>query len=144
MTRLRRVGWSLLSALLSESIAGLVLCLPGRHWEELFGFFYFATFLMVPGWILSLPLVLTIDRLRGWRIWLAGIAGSCIGPIVLLSVAVYARVGGPGNSHGTYDSSALTLLYVATAISILSTALYIFFIKLSTRDSIKPPTEAHL
>jgi hypothetical protein len=147
MTRLKLVGWSLLSAILAEVIAGLALCLPGSpglRLEGLFGFFYFATFLVIPGWILALPFVLTINRLSGWRIWLVGVVGCCIGPALLISADLLVIVVGDSTATLTFDQTNRNLVLLATGISILSTALYIAFVKLSTRDSIKLATNAQL
>jgi hypothetical protein len=123
MTKLSRVILSFVSAISSDLIVGLIACFNNSRstWLSAFvSFLYFSSLLVIPGWFISLPIVLSIKRFDGWRIWLQLAIGSAIGPVVILSLALYSNFTSP--QLAAHD----TFFYFAAAISFLSTALYLF------------------
>jgi hypothetical protein len=59
-TRLRRVGLSLLSSILAELLVGLACSIASGKtlfFEHVFGFVYFASILVIPGWLIALPII---------------------------------------------------------------------------------------
>ncbi len=131
MTKLARAILSLVSAISSDLIVDSVTYFyapRGTRLSAFEGFLYFSSFLVIPGWLISLPIVLSINRFDGWRLWVQLAIGSVIGPLVILSIGLYSNFTSP-NLAG-HDS----LFYLAAAISSLSTVLYLFLARrLSSR-----------
>jgi hypothetical protein len=129
MSRLKRVGLSLLSALLADLIVSLALSAPNLKRDGLVWIFWswvMMLLLVIPGWILSLPIVLSTSTLAQWRIWMIAGVGSCIGPFVVLAISCYGYFSSQGLSTTSMDGSFMA---IATGISILSTIIYIWLLK---------------
>jgi hypothetical protein len=137
MTRWKRVALSLASALTAELLVGISLSFRGdKHllFERLFGFVWFASFLVIAGWMLSLPLVISFDRIDGWRIWVLAVIGSLIGPAIMGTIYLQSELTTP---PATWTHGSINFVYMATAISILTTAIYLISLKLFSRPT--PP-----
>jgi hypothetical protein len=94
-------------------------------------------FLVIPGWLIALPFVIFIDKADGWRFWLLVCIGICIGPAVIASLGVYMKLHFP---DGTLAPGAIEIVYLATGISTIATAIYLAVLKLCTRQRIQPTT----
>ena len=81
-----------------------------------FGFFVSAV--GVSGWLIAVPIVLLVRDYTGWRFWVWGATGLCIGPAMVFSACLF-RFG--------FSNSEL-YFSVATAESALSTALYLLLV----------------
>ncbi len=138
MSRWKRVGLSLLSSIIAELIVGLAISFPGgKHlfFEHIFVFIYFASFLVIPGWLISLPIVLFFETDTRSRLFVLAILGALIGPVVILCIALYAESTKSAPSNGTWSNGSMEFVYIATAISIVATTLYLTSLKL-----LSPPT----
>jgi hypothetical protein len=65
MTRWKRAGLSLLSAILVEILIGFALSIvDGKQlfFEHLFGFMYFSGILIIPGWLIALPTIVIPNK----------------------------------------------------------------------------------
>lgn len=92
--------------------------------------FYFgaAIFLCsLPGWIVAIPIVLFVSNFNGWRFWAMLALGAGIGPLVTFTVALYFQVNAPNHSH--YAPEARNLVFLATAVSALTTLLYLLGVR---------------
>lgn len=136
MTRWRRVALSFLSALTAELILGISFGIPGdKHllFERVFGFVYFASILVIPGWLLSLPLVISFNRIDGWRMWVLAISGSLIGPVIMGAIYLQSEFTMPSTT--TWAPGSINFAYMATAISVLTTGIYLTTLKLLSRPT---------
>jgi uncharacterized membrane protein len=138
MSRLKRVILSFASAIVAELIAGAVVSgLDSFNliFEHIFGFIYFASFLVIPGWIIALPIVVLPKRVDDLQIWKLGLIGTSIGPGIMIAIGIYAAVA--SGTGLNYKHEAFNLLYLATVVSFLSTTIYLTALKVSIRDSIQ-------
>ncbi len=79
------------------------------------------------GWLVAIPVVLLVRNYSGWRMWLWGGTGVCIGPAVILGLALYVYITGP---HSTgFAPHASVLIVIAAAVSTLSTCVYLFLVR---------------
>ena len=130
--RWKRLALSLLSLLLasmlcSSALAGKKGFGPKAFIEDVF-YFGAAIFLCsLPGWIVAIPVVLFVSNFNGWRLWAMLALGVGIGPLVMFTVALYLQVTSPNPSH--YAPEARNLVFLATAVSALTTVLYLFGVR---------------
>ncbi len=135
MSRWKRAGLSLASALLAELLVGIAMSVQGNRslfLDRSVVFLWFASFLVLPGWLIALPLVLSINRTDGWRLWLLAILGTLIGPVLVGIIGLVITLNSPPTT--TWNSGALDFAYVATAISVLTTAIYLISLKALSRQ----------
>jgi hypothetical protein len=128
MTGWKRVGLSFASAVIAEITTALAVSISGgRHlfFEHIFGFIYFASFLVIPGWLLALPVLLFLRRTDGWHLGLMALIGISIGPFIDLGMDLWSFLSSPTAAFNIY----LPWLYMATAISAVATALYLTALK---------------
>jgi hypothetical protein len=133
--RWRRIGLSFASAIVAEVLVAIdVAFIDGRHllFEHIFGFLYFASILVVPGWLLALPIILQ-QRFYNLSVWLRVLIGTLIGPTIMVGIGIY---GGLANSSGFgYSREAYNLLYIATGISFLASAIYLAALEYFSKGS---------
>jgi hypothetical protein len=142
LTRWKRVAFSLLSAIFAELLLALAISIPGgKHlfYERIVVFTFFATSLVIPGWLLSLPFLLVIRKTDGWRLGLMAFIGISIGPIIDLGMDLWSFLSSPTAAFNVY----LPWLYMATAISTIATALYLTALKLFSRPTHTPATQTN-
>jgi hypothetical protein len=123
--RWRRVGLSFVSAIAAELVVGIgVAFIDGRHllFERIFGFLYFASILVVPGWLIALSIILQ-PRFDNLSVWLRVLVGTLIGPAIMVAVGIYGSLA--SGSVSGYSREAFNLLYVATGVSFLASAIYV-------------------
>lgn len=80
------------------------------------------------GWFLAIPLVVLLNPL--WiarRSLVAVILGTGIGPLVMFLIALYAEAGRPANS--SWAPEARNLVFVATAVACLASAIYVLLVR---------------
>jgi hypothetical protein len=126
MSRWRRVWLSLASAIAAELLIGIVLGIPGENhlvFERIFGFVLYASILVIPGWLVALP-ILVIPKSTDHRPkWLSLLLGTLIGPIIIFAVGIYAAIA---NGTGlNYKQEAWNLVFVAALVSFLTTSIYL-------------------
>ena len=133
ISRMKRVGLSFLSALIAELVVDVAITAADHSGVNglLAGVIGFSMF-VIPGWLLSLPLVLAFDRADGWRAWLLGICGTLLGPAIIFVLALVAKV-----EEGTPFDYPLPWAAMALAIALCSTVLYLSAFKHYSRDSVE-------
>ena len=139
--RWKRAGVSLASAIAAEVVVGVGAASidgPNLFGEHVLGFVYFASFLVIPGWLIALPIILTerFDRLPPWQ---QVAAGTLIGPGIMVAIGIYGGIfGGTGFA---YKVESLRLLYVAISVSFLTSAIYIAALRFCfSKDIVQNPS----
>ena len=85
-------------------------------------------------WILSAPVILIVRNIRAWRFWLYLLLGSSVGPLLMLALSALVFLVFPQNSTATWFSPALLpLLYLAAAISSLTSLFYLLLFRSAQR-----------
>jgi hypothetical protein len=86
------------------------------------------------GWVFSIPVVLIIRNIRGWRFWFYWIFGSCVGPLLmlLLCLGVFVLVPHSPDAHWFYPA-LWPLIYFAAAISSLTSLFYLLLFRWAQR-----------
>ena len=140
MGRSKRVGLSFASAFVAEVIVGLAVNAFGERQfrlEGLFGFLWFASCLVFPGWLLATPLVWR-QRASVKPSKLFALTGVLIGPFVILALDAYFAI----ETRSTGADLKWVLIYVglATAVSSLATALYLGVLHFAERNRIQEKT----
>ena len=87
--------------------------------------------LVVPGWLLGLPVVISVQRVGGWRSWVLGAYVTALGPAVAL-LFWGDRIG-----FNTVSRDDLSIGGVGLAVSLLSAAFYLAVLRRLSRDSIE-------
>jgi hypothetical protein len=139
MSPLKRVGLSFVSAIFAEFAVGICLVI----WKGPFlsGLAGFASVLVLPGWILALPMVLLVRDLANGKVWTIALVGCCIGPFIMLTIRCYGAIRG----YSADFAGGTPLFLTATAISFLTTLIYIGALKRVQPSNIRPvvkPTHA--
>jgi hypothetical protein len=134
MSRWKRAGLAFMSALIAEIFISAILTLRDHSGiTGMEGGVIGLSIFVLPGWLLSLPFILSINRIDGWRLWFLGTVGILIGPLVIGAWAIAC--------HVTEGDSIRDFLYMgglATAIAFISTTIYLAAFKLSTRTTQTP------
>ena len=138
MKRLGRTVLSLISAILAATVVSVILqVLQYRSDSKLSGVLQFTLFemmLVIPGWLVAIPLVLLVDTLAGWRFWFIGIVGLLIGPVI----AGIATIWGCGRSAQCWRDSSL-LFAAAVGVSLLTVVFYLLGLTTLCRGLQKNP-----
>jgi hypothetical protein len=91
--------------------------------------------LSLPGWFLACPIVLIVKNVRGWRFWMYLAIGVCFGPALILAVALYSALQAP--SLAGFPGNSISVVYVAGAVSGLTTIIYLSLLRRAqTRSSL--------
>ena len=80
----------------------------------------------LPGWIVSIPIVVSVKNYSGWRFWAWCVTGICIGPTLILGIGVYGSLMNPRSATSLSDGKGLIVL--ATAVSVITTLTYLSFV----------------
>jgi hypothetical protein len=132
----KRLLLSLASALVAEAFVSVVITLVHSDGQSsILGTIVGLSIFVVPGWLLSLPIVLAFSRADGWRFWALAISGMAIGPLIIAAWAYACKV-----SEGSAMRDFLYMGGIATGISVLATAMYLTIFRNSVRNSIQPTT----
>jgi hypothetical protein len=94
----------------------------------------------VVAWLFSVPVVLIVRNIRGWRFWFYWVLGSCIGPalmLVLCAAILMVAFRGRGNAIWYSPTLETPLIYIAAAISSVSSLLYLSLLRRSQAAAIK-------
>jgi TRAP-type mannitol/chloroaromatic compound transport system permease large subunit len=84
----------------------------------------------VLGWVVSVPLVLWVSEARRGRFWVCWIAGSLIGPLLMIAVFWLDFVLVPGDPHAQWlGPERWPLIYLAGAISGLAALGYLLLLR---------------
>jgi hypothetical protein len=141
MTRWKRVGLSLLSAVIAELLMGFAFSVPdGKHlfFERAFGFAYLASYLVIPGWLIALPIIVIPNKAAHRPTWQLGLIGSSIGPGIMFAIGTYFAIANHSGIH--YKREAWYLAGLAALISVITTATYLTCLKLFGRPTPTPST----
>ena len=123
----KRLAYSFLSVLLGGSIVGTGASLSdSTHFDvsRLLISTCIVVIASLSGWLVAIPIVLLVRDYSGWRFWLWGAAGICIGPSVIFGLALYAFISDPRSAG--FWASASGFLLLSTLVSIVSTCAYFF------------------
>lgn len=132
--------WKRLILSLVSVIAADVVCCTGlifaseRDWKtlsHLFGWIIFATpfafISSVPGWLLSIPIILLIQRVNGVRFWILWGAGTLIGPVVLFgSLLIDFLKSTKAADLSAWNKGALLMM---VAVSSTTTLIYLVLLR---------------
>ena len=143
MNRLRRAGLSFVSAITAELLVAAVLAAraaPGQRANELSLAFWFLL-LVIPGWLLALPILLSFPRTDGWRLWLLALLGISIGPAFLVVLGLTFNVHYSLHPTSFWPPLRYDIMGMALAISSLSTVFYIGALKWFERPAATSMTE---
>lgn len=125
----KRLIYSFISVIVSGSFVGTVVScrdalLDGYlHPMQVFVGGCIVALFSLPGWLVAIPIVVIVKDYSGWRLWACAIAGVCIGPVLILGLAIYAYLTNPRSSGFAQGSSVFLVL--ATAVSVLATIIYL-------------------
>lgn len=126
MNWLQRLLASLGAALLAELVVACFLTLLQRStMNDFLGATIGFSLLVIPAWVLALPLVLSINRADGWRKWLLGTIGVGLGPWIILMIPLSNWIR---NGMFPVDGSTLYMGAMATAIASVATGLYLLLV----------------
>ena len=81
----------------------------------------------LPGWLLALPIIWLVNDLKTWRFWALLALGTGIGPLLMFAVALYTALTSTGFAEFTPE--AKNLVFLATAISGLTTLIYLLLLR---------------
>ena len=131
----KRAGLAFASAMIAETLVIATLAafnLRGARWDGFLLMSWFALYFVIPGWLLSLPAVLSIRTSSPRNLLTLGAMGILIGPCIMAALELWTIWTNP--KVIPRGPGALELL--ATAISIVATAIYLGGFKTLSRDSI--------
>jgi hypothetical protein len=135
--RLRRSVLSLVCAVFASVIVCVVLAASNyeQFSQSISSWFLFvrgAVLVVTIGWLVTLPLVLLINRFDGWRFWVLALSGTFTGPALLIVLNLCIRLAEPSQKFDILEGWKVES--VVTAISLIATALYLGTLRLSTRS----------
>jgi hypothetical protein len=139
----KRILLSLLSVVAATvvSIVGMVLADGLRHGrfnvrssEVLLTIAVTVGFCMI-AWALSLPVVLWIKKIGGWRFWFYWVLGSCVGPVLMLGLILALFIAVLPHKQGDpwFMPAELSLVYLSGAISSLTSLFYLLLLRRAQR-----------
>jgi hypothetical protein len=135
--RLFRSALSLVCAVLASVIVCTVVIISNyeefsQSFTSWFLFIRGAVLVIVLAWLITLPLVLLINRFDGWRSWFLAVSGTLMGPALLVAVNLGIRLAEPSQKFDVVEGWKVES--VVTAISLIATALYLGTLRYSTRS----------
>lgn len=86
----------------------------------------------LPGWIVAIPIVVSVKNYSGWRLWAWCVTGVCIGPTLILSLLVYGFL----TDSARLLSGGAAFILLATAVSVVTTAMYLFLVSPNQTSSL--------
>jgi hypothetical protein len=131
----KRLILSLVSVIAADVVccAGLIIAseLDWKTLAHLFDWLIFATpFAFIssfPGWLLSIPIILFIQRVNGGRFWLLWGAGTLIGPVVFFGSVLISFLGNAkATDLSTWNKGTLLLV---VAVSCTTTLIYLMLLR---------------
>lgn len=139
MSRWQRAGLSFASVIVAELVIGFACGIPdGKRllFEHMFGFIYFSSFLVIPGWMIALPIIVIPNKASHLPTWQLGLIGASIGPGIMFAIGIYFAIA---NHTGlNYKREAWYLVGIATLVSALTTTIYIAALKLFSHSTPTP------
>jgi|HubBroStandDraft_1064217.scaffolds.fasta_scaffold562150_2 hypothetical protein len=86
--------------------------------------------LCLVGCVFTVPVVLMITNIRGWRFWLYWALGSAFGPLLILALCALVFFLVPhGPNERWFRPELLPLVYLAAAISSLTSLFYLLLLR---------------
>jgi hypothetical protein len=82
----------------------------------------------VIAWIFTVPVVLIIRNVSGWRFWFYWVLGSCVGPALVLALSAIISNLYPENAV-LFKAAVRPLLYAAAADSTLASIFYLTLLR---------------
>ena len=124
------------AVLASVIVCGVVVASDYKEFSQsISSWFLFvrgAVIVVTIAWIVTLPLVLLINRCDGWRFWILAFSGTFTGPALLIVLNLSIRFAEPSQRFDIVEGWKVES--VVTAISLLATALYLGTLRFSTRS----------
>jgi len=129
----KRLGYSALSFMLAGVVcAGVVLAdgvLEARGGDLALSV-GFIVGLCILGWAVTLPLVLAVKEARGGRFWVYWIAGSLLGPLLMIAVFWLDFALVPGDPHAQWlGPERWPLVHLAGGISGMASLGYLLLLR---------------
>jgi len=129
----KRLIYSFVSTLVASSVCGsffeLVHLMDHNAHFQVSGLFWFIFAVLVfalAGWLLAVPVVLTVKNIHGRRMWFLLAVGSCIAPIVILGFEFVGQLIDP---HSGSFWAGTTFFVLAAAVSCITTIIYLMLIR---------------
>jgi hypothetical protein len=139
----KRLTYSFLSVLFGGSVVGIAASFPdavsnsAAHVD--LGRLLFPACIVViaslSGWLVAIPIVLLVRDYSGWRLWLWGAVGICIGPSVVFGFGLYGYLTDPLSAGFIAGISGFLLL--AILVSALSTGAFLFLANRANTDAVQ-------
>lgn len=131
----KRLIYSLFSVVAAGSIFGVVVALqtipanPSTRFQiaEVISYIWVLVFGSLPGWILTIPVVLIVTNIRGWRFWMYLAIGSAIGPALILGIAIFVYFSSSHAVGLAWRVNSAQML--AAAISFVATLIYLLLLR---------------
>ncbi len=137
-SRWKRLLYSVLSILLGAVIVSFISSfsqspnLPLRAISlEALVFSLFVLAPCIPGWLIALPLVLSVTDLSRWRFLAFWVLGTAIGPLVMFGISLFIYFRNPHAAGGFPFNAGLA--WFATAVACLATFLYLLLVRFDQR-----------
>ena len=146
----KRLIYSLVGTLLGAGFCGACIVAqqflsnPHRHLSAVgltTAILFFDPWVMVlslPGWALAIPVVLLVRNIRGWRFWMYWAVGTCLGPAIILAEGLHSAIRGP--SFAGFPENSMSLVYLAGAISALTSLIYLVLLRRAQAQAATPAT----
>lgn len=82
------------------------------------------------GWFFSVPAVVMVTNIRGWRFWFFWVLGSCLGPLLMIALfGVVLHFFPHDPKQNVFSPEFQPLLEMAAAISSLGSLLYLLLLR---------------
>jgi len=141
VSRWKRLLYSFLSALIAWTVVTAAASASLVHYAFLDWFGAFAMWFVIggifclPGWFLSLPIVLTVNHFERSRFWIFLGIGAAFGPFVLVVEEMYFRLEEAFThaSVGTLAPGYSYFIYLSACVSLLTTLIYLLLIRRAQR-----------
>jgi integral membrane sensor domain MASE1 len=86
--------------------------------------------LCLVGCVFTVPVVLMITNIRGWRFWFYWALGSSYGPLLMLALCALVFFLVPhGPNDRWFRPELLPLVYLAAAVSSLTSLFYLLLLR---------------
>lgn len=81
----------------------------------------------LPGWLIGLPFVLTIENIGRWRFWMYLVIGAGIGPLLMVAVGTFTWL--TSTNFAGWAPEAKNLVWLGFAVSTLTTLIYLMLLR---------------
>jgi len=87
---------------------------------------FLALVLCSMGWLLALPIVLTVSRIDGCRFWGLFALGSAIGPLVIFGLSFWGWI--ESGAKDSFDTGETGIACIALGVAMITTFVYLLLV----------------